>query len=170
MSLLNLQQGTYATKDSGVTVRQNLNKTALVAGICVIVASGIFLIQGFWADLQTNRLLEESLDIYETVYNTRDLVGNPVFRMQERMGARIDERSTWLRLLESVVGATADVEVRNLDFNESQNKMGITFFADSFQEFEEIRSRIENLGMNVEVNVAEQQANRVWARVTLSTP
>lgn len=170
MTLLNLQQGSFATKDRGVTIRQNLNKTALVAGICVVVASVIFLVQGIWADLQTNKLIEESLDIYETVYNTRDVSGNPVFRMQERMGARVDEGSAWLRLLESVVGSTAGVEIRDLDFNESQNKMGITFFADSFQEFEEIRSRIEKLGMSVEVNVAEQQANRVWARITLSAP
>ena len=168
--LLNLQQGEYATKESGDTIRQNLNKTALVAGVCVVIASAIFLVQGLWADLQTDRLREESLDIYEAVYNTRDVAGNPVFRMQERMGARFDQRSKWLSLLESVVASTAGVEVTNLDFNESQDKMGITFFADNFQEFESIRSRIENSGMSVEVNVAEQQANRVWARITLSTP
>ena len=169
-SLLNLQQGSYATKDSGNSIRQMLNKTAMVAGVCVVVASAIFLIQGLWANVQTNKLREEALDIYESVYDTRDVAGNPVFRMQERLGARVDEQSKWLSLLESVVGATADVEIQNLDFNESQNKMGITFFADSYQEFEAIRSRIENLGMNVEVNVAEQQANRVWARITLSSP
>lgn len=168
--LLNLLQGNYATKDGGVAIRQNLNKTAMVAAVCVVVAAALFLIQGLWADLQTDRLREESLDIYETVYDTRDVTGNPVFRMQERLGARIDQQSIWLSLLESVVASTAGVEVRNLNFNESQNKMGITFFADSFQEFESIRSRIENRGMNVEVNVAEQQANRVWARITLSMP
>ena len=168
--LLNLLQGDYASKDSGVTIRQTLNKTAFIAGVCVVIASAIFVAQGLWADLQTDRLREESLDIYEAVYNTRDVAGNPVFRMQERMGTRVDQRSKWLSLLESVVASTAGVEVRNLDFNESQNKMGITFFADSFQEFEAIRSRIESSGMSVEVNVAEQQANRVWARITLSTP
>lgn len=168
--LLNLLQGTYATKDGGVAIRQNLNKTVMVAAVCVVVAAVIFVIQGLWADFQTDRLREESLDIYETVYNTRDVTGNPVFRMQERMGARVDQQSKWLGLLESVVASTAGVEVRNLNFNESQNKMGITFFSDSFQQFESIRSRIENRGMNVEVNVAEQQANRVWARITLSMP
>ena len=168
--LLNLQQGSFATKDSGVMIRQTLNNTAMVAGICVVVASVILFVQGLWADLQTNYLREEALDIYESVYNTRETSGNPVFRMQERLGARVDEQSKWLSLLESVVGATADVEIQNLDFNESQNKMGIAFFADSYQEFETICSRIENLGMTIEVNVAEQQANRVWARVTLSMP
>ena len=168
--LLNLQQGSYATRDSGVMIRQMLNKTAVLAGVCVVIVSAIFVAQGFWADLQADKLRDEALDIYEAVYNTRDVSGNPVFRMQERLGARVNEQSKWLSLLESVVGATADVEIQNLDFNESQNKMGIQFFADSYQEFEAIRARIENLGMNVEVNVAEQQANRVWARVTLSTP
>ena len=168
--LLNLQQGSYATRDRGVMIRQMLNKTAVLAGVCVVIVSVIFVAQGFWADLQADKLRDEALDIYEAVYNTRDVSGNPVFRMQERLGARVNEQSKWLSLLESVVGATADVEIQNLDFNESQNKMGIQFFADSYQEFEAIRARIENLGMNVEVNVAEQQANRVWARVTLSTP
>ena len=168
--LLNLQQGSYATRDRGVMIRQMLNKTAVLAGVCVVIVSVIFVAQGFWADLQADKLRDEALDIYEAVYNTRDVSGNPVFRMQERLGARVNEQSMWLSLLESVVGATADVEIQNLDFNESQNKMGIQFFADSYQEFEAIRARIENLGMNVEVNVAEQQANRVWARVTLSTP
>ncbi|MCY3858299.1 MAG: type II secretion system protein GspL [Gammaproteobacteria bacterium] len=168
--LLNLQQGSYATRDSGVMIRQMLNKTAVLAGVCVVIVSVIFVAQGIWADLQADKLRDEALDIYEAVYNTRDVSGNPVFRMQERLGARVNEQSKWLSLLESVVGATADVEIQNLDFNESQNKMGIQFFADSYQEFEAIRARIENLGMNVEVNVAEQQANRVWARVTLSTP
>ena len=168
--LLNLLQGAYANTDSGSSIRQNLNKTALVAGVCVMIASAVIAIQGFWADLQTDRLREESLDIYEAIYNTREVTGNPVFRMQERMGARIDAGSRWLTLLESVVTSTSDVEIQNLDFNESQNKMGISFFADSFQEFETIRSRIENSGMRVEVNVAEQQTDRVWARITLSTP
>lgn len=170
IALMNLQQGDYATKDSGVTIRQTLNKTALVAGVCLIMASAVFFAQGLWADYQTNTLREEALDIYESIYNTRDVAGNPVFRMQERLGARVDEQSKWLNLLESVVGATADVEIQNLDFNESQNRMGITFFADSYQEFEAIRARIENLGMSVEVNVAEQQANRVLARISLSMP
>ena len=169
-SLLNLLQGTFATKDGDVAIRQTLNKTAMVATVCVVLASVIFVVQGLWADFQTNKLREEALDVYESIYNTREVAGNPVFRMQERLGARVNEQSKWLSLLESVVGATADVEIRNVDFNESQNKMGITFFADSYQEFEAIRSRIENLGMSVEVNVAEQQANRVWARITLSTP
>lgn len=168
MELLNLQQGPYAVKDRGGSIYQILNKTALVAAACVIVVSVIFLVQGFWADYKTNELRSESLDVYEAVYDTRDISGNPVFRMQERMGARMDDRSKWLILLESVVGATSGVEIQNLDFNEAQNKMSITFFADSFQEFEAIRSRIEDLGMTVEVNVAEQQKNRVWSRITLA--
>ena len=168
--LLNLQQGVYAVSDSSNSIRQNLNKTVVVAGICVLLVSAVFLIQGFWAELQAERLREESLDIYETVYNTREVSGNPVFRMQERMGARVDQRSRWLVLLESVVATTAGVEIQNLDFNETQNKMGVSFLANSFQEFETIRSRMEDSGMRVEVNVAEQQTNRVWARITLSTP
>ena len=168
MELLNLLQGPYAIKDSGGSIYQVLNKTALVAAACVVVAAVIFLVQGFWSDYRTNELRDEALDIYASVYNTRDVSGNPVFRMQERMGARVDDQSKWLILLEGVVGATSGVEIQNLDFNEAQNKMSITFFADSFQEFEAIRSRIEDLGMTVEVNVAEQQKDRVWSRITLS--
>lgn len=166
--LLNLQQGPYALKESGGSIYQILNKTALVGATCVVVVSVIFLIQGFWADYQSNELVNESLDVYEAVYGTRDVSGNPVFRMQERMGARMDDRSKWLLLLESVVGATSGVEIQDLDFNEAQNKMSISFFADSFQEFEVVRSRIEDLGMRVEVNVTEQQRNRVWSRITLA--
>lgn len=168
LELLNLRQGSYAIKDSGGSIYQVLNKTALVAAASVVVVSVIFLVQGFWADYQTNELREDSLDIYESVYNTRDVSGNPVFRMQERMGARVDDQSKWLILLETVVGATSGVEIQNIDFNEAQNKMSITFFADDFQEFEAIRSRIEDLGMTVEVNVAEQQKDRVWSRITLA--
>ena len=168
-NMLNLQQGSYAVKDSRASIRLTLHKTALVAVACVLVVSAIAVIQGFWAGYQADRIREESLDIYESVYNTREVTGNPVFRMQERMGARIDERSKWLILLESVVGATAGVEIQNLDFNEAQNKMSITFFADSFQEFEAIRSRMEELGATVEVNVAEQQKDRVSSRITLAT-
>lgn len=168
MDLLNLRQGPYALKESGGSIYRILHKTALVAATCVVVVSVTFLVQGFWADYQSNELHDEALDVYESVYNTRDVSGNPVFRMQERMGARMDDRSKWLRLLESVVGATSGVEIQDLDFNEAQSKMSITFFADSFQESEAIRSRIEDLGMTVEVNVTEQQKNRVWSRITLA--
>ncbi len=166
--LPNLQQGSYAIVDSDATIKQVLNKTALAAAASVIIVAAIFLVQGFWADVQTERLREDALDIYESVYDTRDVAGNPVFRMQERMGARIDQQSAWLSLLEGVVGATSGVEIKNLDFNEVQSKMSITFYADSYQEFEAIRTRIEEMGLSVEVNVAEQQQNRVWARITLA--
>lgn len=168
LDLPNLQQGSYAIVDSDATIKQVLNKTALAAAASVIIVSAIFLVQGFWADVQTERLREDALDIYESVYDTRDVAGNPVFRMQERMGARIDQQSAWLSLLEGVVGATSGVEIKNLDFNEVQSKMSITFYADSYQEFEAIRTRIEEMGLSVEVNVAEQQQNRVWARITLA--
>lgn len=168
-NLLNLLQGSFAVKDSGATIRQIIHRTALVASACALVVSAIAVMQGFWAGFQANKTNDESLDVFESVYNTRAVSGNPVFRMQERMGARSDEPSSWLILFESVVGATAGVEIQSLDFNEAQNRMSISFYAESFQEFEAVRSRMTDLGVSVVVNFTEQQQNRVWSRIALTT-
>ena len=167
--LLNLLQGEFAQIEASDRYRQFLNQTAATAASCVLLVAGLFVAQGMWANYQTNLLHEAALDVYESVYNTRNVSGNPVFRMQERLGSNTVRQSSWLSLLEGVANSTKGVEIRNLDFNDAQSKMTITFYVDSFQEFEAIRTRIESAGLSVDVNVAEQQNDRVWARLSLAS-
>ena len=170
MQSTNLLQGEFAFKDTASVVKLGWHKTAMAIAASVIIVSCVALAQGFWANLQTAKLNEQSLDIFEGVYGTRNVAGNPVFRMQERMGAHVGSGSKWLNLLEGVVNAAGGVELTNLDFNEVQNEMTMQLNADNYGEFEALRSRIERLGLSISVNVAERTSTGVWARITISSP
>lgn len=170
MQATNLLQGEFAFTDTASDVKLGWHRTAMAIAASVIIISCIALAQGFWANLQTAKLNEQSLDIFEGVYGTRNVAGNPVFRMQERMGAHVGSGSKWLNLLEGVVNAAGDVELTNLDFNEVQNEMTMQLNADNYGEFEALRSRIERLGLSISVNVAERTSTGVWARITVSSP
>ena len=166
---LSLLQGDFAVTDRNEVAKRTWQRTAHGIAASFVAVSVVFLLQGLWADLQTVRLQEQALDIYEGIFGTRAVVGNPVFRMQEQIGARAGQSSEWLSLLEGVVGAASDVEPTNLEYSEFKSEMTMTFTANDFGEFEELRTRIENLGLSIDVNVAEQQDNRVWARITISS-
>ncbi len=166
--LLNLRQGEFAVKDTRSSLLKVWRRTgAAVAGCAVLIASLLFA-HGLWANWQTTQLKKQALDVYESVYNTREIAGNPVFIMQERMGARMEKQSRWLPLLENIVGLTTGVTITSLNFSEAQNQLSITFTTENFQQFEQLQNRFKDQGLKIEVNVAEQQNDLVWARITMS--
>ncbi|MYD42849.1 MAG: hypothetical protein F4W90_03040 [Gammaproteobacteria bacterium] len=167
--LMNLRQGDYAFVEARTSIEGMWHRTALGLAASVLIVSIAMFAQGLWADWQTAQLKEQTLDVFESVYGTRTVSGNPVFRMQERVGARIERGSEWLKVLDAITKADTDVEFTNLDFSERQNRLTITFKAADFAEFEDLRTQFEKLGLTIDVNVAEQQNDQVWARLTVSS-
>lgn len=166
---INLLQGNFAVVDRSASAPKVLVSMFSAIAASLLLASGILIAQGLWAQVQISEMREQALDIYESVYRTRDVVGSPSQRMRELMGASLDRDSDWIVLLDAVAQSASTVDITNIDYNDSQNRMTITFYADNFEEFERLRTSMEENGMSIDVNVAEQQSNRVWARVSLST-
>ena len=169
-SYVNLLQGDFSTAQSSVNIERVWYRAALSAGAAILLVSTMFFVQGLWANYETQLLHEQSLDVFEDVYGTRDVAGNPVFRMQERMGAINESDSVWLTLFERVVEAGSLVDMSSLEMNVAQEKITMSFNADTFAQFEDFRSRLERAQLKLDVNLAEQQNNRVWARVTVTLP
>lgn len=167
---VNMLQGEFEPVARGPSIKRMWNRTAAVIAGSVLVLSCALVAQGAWANWQTSKLQAQALDVYESAYGTRAVSGNPVFRMQERMGARMDRQSAFLRLLDGVTSAATQVELTNIDYNENQSRMTVTFYAANFAEFEALRKKLEERGLTIDVNVAEQQRDRVWARITVTTP
>ena len=166
---LNLLQGNFSPVEESVSPARIANRSAIAICIALCAVSLLFWVQGLWAGFESQQLREQALDIYEEIYGTRDVAGNPVFRMQERMGTVTEESSAWLGILEHVSDGVSLIDMTNFDFNSASRKLTMTFTADSFAQFEQFRDSLESSQLSLDVNRVEQQENLVWARVTVST-
>lgn len=167
---LNLLQGEFNRTEVSVSPSRIGNRSAVGVTIMMCAISLVFWVQGLWAAFESDELREDALDVYEEIYGTRSIAGSPVFRMQEQLGAVGDSRSDWLYLMEQVAEPRSAVEMTNLDFNSAQRRLTMTFTANSFAVFESFRNALEQSQLKLDVDLAEQQNNLVWARVTVSMP
>ena len=166
---LNLRQGVFEFQDESPKVLNQVKRVLATAACTLLVVSLVFAIEGAWARHKTAQLTDESVLIYQEVYGTDQVVGNPIFRMQEQLATRQNE-SGWLKFLDSLRQAQSgtSIEVSNIDYQGLSNTMSVICIANSFGSFEQFEQSLIETGVGVEVSSAEQQDSKVWARLTLT--
>ena len=165
---LNFCQGDFAVEDKQTNLRRNFRVAATTVLVSVFVLVTLNVVTGLWAGYQRALLEEEALDLFESAFDTREVVGNPVFRMRERLGASERETGSWLPLMTQIANANDDIDITNLEYVAGRNELNLTFYSDDFGSFEEFKRMLEESRLVVDVNVAEQQENSVWVRLTVT--
>ena len=167
--VLNLLQGDFGRADDlSSQLAYQIGRLTTAVAVTLLVVSVLFLAEGFWARYQASDLLAESASIYQEIYGTDRVEGNPIFRMQEQM-ASVQSEGSWLPLLDAIRSAMGQVgvEIVNMDYQGDRNQLTITCLATSFDDFQRFEGNLTSSGLEVDVNSAEQQENLVLARVSL---
>lgn len=145
---------------------------AAVLGGCYLV---LMLVQGVWADIQTNRLENQMREIYKTIYDEQPHpTRNIATSMRNRMGvgSNVSQQFNYLLgQLASVVASPAHtVELNSVRFQSSLQSLSTEFEIPSLDDLDDFKAALENSYINVRINEAErvESVKRTRANLTMS--
>ncbi|MDE0645435.1 MAG: type II secretion system protein GspL [Gammaproteobacteria bacterium] len=173
---IDLLQGEFINQ----TVHSSLNiKELKVTGMFAAVLGGFYLVlmlvQGVWADIQTNRLENQMREIYVAIYDEQPHpTRNIATSMRNRMGvgSNVSQQFNYLLgQLASVVASPAHkVELNSLRFQSSLQSLSTEFEIPSLDDLDDFKAALENSYINVRINEAEhvESVKRTRANLTMS--
>ncbi|MYF52529.1 MAG: hypothetical protein F4039_09875 [Gammaproteobacteria bacterium] len=173
---IDLLQGDFISQ----AVHSSLNINELkVTGVFAAVLGGFYLVlmlvQGVWADIQTNRLENQMREIYVAIYNEQPHpTRNIATSMRNRMGvgSNVSQQFNYLLgQLASVVASPAHkVELNSLRFQSSLQSLSTEFEIPSLDDLDDFKAALENSYINVRINEAEhvESVKRTRANLTMS--
>ncbi len=173
---IDLLQGDFINQ----AVHSSLNINELkVTGVFAAVLGGFYLVlmlvQGVWADIQTNRLENQMREIYVAIYNEQPHpTRNIATSMRNRMGvgSNVSQQFNYLLgQLASVVASPAHkVELNSLRFQSSLQSLSTEFEIPSLDDLDDFKAALENSYINVRINEAEhvESVKRTRANLTMS--
>ena len=173
---IDLLQGDFINQ----AVHSSLNINELkVTGVFAAVLGGFYLVlmlvQGVWADIQTNRLENQMREIYVAIYNEQPHpTRNIATSMRNRMGvgSNVSQQFNYLLgQLASVVASPAHkVELNLLRFQSSLQSLSTEFEIPSLDDLDDFKAALENSYINVRINEAEhvESVKRTRANLTMS--
>jgi general secretion pathway protein L len=167
--VVNLLQGEYTPARSASDSMFRWRSVAALAAIWFVVALLAMIAQGIWAGMQADSLMAQSEDLYRDIFPGETRINNVRRQMRQKLGQSAGEGGTGFTtyLGHLAQGIDRSVSIWNLTYVESRNELAADLRLSNYDALEQLKQRLGQLGVTVEITSAEQQDDGVRARVRL---
>ena len=166
---VNLLQGDFT---AARPPSENLFRWRSVAGLAAIWLLIGFLGmvgQGLWSSTRADSLEAESEALFRDIFPGARRINDVRRQMSQRLGQKVAGSSmgfaTYLGHLAQ--GIDRSVSVWSITYTESRDELAADLQLRSYDDLEQLKQRMNQLGVRVEITSAEQQDSGVRARVRL---
>jgi general secretion pathway protein L len=166
---VNLLQGAYTPARPPTENLFRWRAVAALAAIWLTVGLVSMVAQGIWAGLQADALQTQSEALYRDIFPGETRINNVRRQMRQKLGQSSGGGgagfATYLGHLAQ--GIDRSVSVWSLTYTENRDELAADLQLSNYDALEQLKQRLNRLGVNVEITSAEQQDNGVRARVRL---
>ena len=138
--------------------------------VWVVVALLGMISQGFWASAQADALQSRSEALYREIYPDERKIINVRRQMQRKLGVRATTGggSDFTELLSYLAqGIDRSTTIISLNYTKTRNELAADLLVRDYDEFERMKQRLSQLGVEVVTISVEQKDDAVRARIRL---
>lgn len=169
--VVNLLQGAYTPARPPTENAYRWRSVASLAAIWLVIGLVGMIAQGVWAGFQASALEARSEALYRDIYPGETRINNVRRQMGQKLGQSSGEGGTGFTafLGHLAQGIDRTVAVWSLTYTESRDELAADLQLSSYDALEQLKQRLNRLGVTVEITSAEQQDSGVRARVRLTS-
>ena len=167
---VNLAQGEFAIQQGSGQWRPWRNVAAL-AGLWLVLQLGFDLGQSWYLQRQGDHYAAASQALYKELFPADTRIVNLKAQFAEHLSAASsDNQGAFFALLNHAVSALAEVPqltVQAVDFSQERGDLALQLQAADFASLEQLRQRLQQAGLPVQLGSASREAQGVSARMLI---
>ena len=166
---LNLAQGDFAVRRAGSGLGRWKPLLAVI-GLVLLVQLGFNLAQAWYLDRQAEQYAEASRALYTELFPEDVRIVNLRAQFDDHIAQRGAGSAPFMRLLDQVAQVMAEgipVTVDQLEYNDADSALALQVRASDFAALEQLRQRLGDAGLGVELGSASRDGDSVSARVVI---
>lgn len=166
----NLAQGEFAAQQSNGQWQRWRPVLGLV-GLWLLLQWGFNLAQGWHLQRQADSYAAASAALYRELFPQDSKLVNLRVQFDQHLSAGAGSGQAhllgMLAQVSQALGAGAQVQIRQVDFSESRGDLAMQVQAAGFAELEQLRERLQQSGLAVQLGSASREETGVSARVVI---
>ncbi|MEJ2089844.1 MAG: type II secretion system protein GspL [Gammaproteobacteria bacterium] len=168
-NVVNLLQGPYTPAKPPSENVYRWRAVATLAGIWLGIGLVGMVAQAVWAGLQADALQEQAENLYRDIFPGETRITNVRRQMRQKLGqSAADGGAGFVGYLGHLAqGIDRNVTVWSLTYSENRDELAADLQIANYDALEQLKQRLNRLGVNVEITSAEQQESGVRARIRL---
>jgi general secretion pathway protein L len=167
--LLNLLQGGYKVQRRGQSERQ-WARVAAVAGLGLVIYSAIAGASGAWFAWQAGKAEAQTFSLYRELFPGERRVVSPKKQMQAHIGGGNPAAgvSPLPLLAKAALGLRGNqLQIDELHYRRQRNDLQLQLHAPTLEAIDQAKTRLDGVGLSVEINSATQQGNNAVGRLNI---
>ncbi len=167
--VVNLLQGAYTPARPPSENVYRWRSVASLAGIWILIGLIGMTVQAVWASMQADSLEAKSEALYRDIFPGETRITNVQRQMRQKLGqAAGGEGAGFTAYLGQLAqGIDRTVTIWSLTYADNRDELAADLLVASYDALEQLKQRLNRLGVEVEITSAEQQDDGVRARVRL---
>jgi general secretion pathway protein L len=169
--VVNVLQGQYTPARPPTQNVYRWRSVASLAAIWLLLGLIGMTAQGIWSSVQADALSERSVALYKDIYpgETRVNAANVLRLTRAKLGQSGGGGGVGFTayLGHLAQGMDRSVSIWSLTYSETRNELAADLQLSNYDALEQLKQRLNRLGVEVEITSAEQQDSGVRARVRL---
>jgi general secretion pathway protein L len=167
---INLAQGEFSVRQ-GSGNWQAWRSVAALAGLWLVLQLGFDLSQSWYLQRQGDGYAAASQALYQQLFPADTRIVNLKAQFTEHLSAAaVGGQGAFFALLNHAVSALAEVPqltVQEVDFSQERGDLAMQLHADDFAGLEQLRQRLQQADLQVQLGSASREAQGVSARMII---
>ncbi len=167
---INLAQGEFAVQQ-GAGQWRPWRSVAALAGLWLVLQLGFDLGQSWYLQRQGDHYAAASQALYKELFPADTRIVNLKAQFAEHLTAdAVSGQGAFFSLLNHAVSALSEaphMTVQQLDFSQERGDLALQLQADDFASLEQLRQRLQQAGLQVQLGSASREAQGVSARMLI---
>jgi general secretion pathway protein L len=167
---INLAQGEFAVRQGSGNWRV-WRSVAALAGLWLLLQLGFDLSQSWYLQRQGDSYAAASQALYQQLFPADSRIVNLKAQFAGHLSAAAASgQGAFFALLNHAVSALAEVPqltVQEVDFSQERGDLAMQLHADDFASLEQLRQRLQQAGLQVQLGSASREAQGVSARMII---
>jgi len=169
---VNLLQGAYTQARPPSENVYRWRSVASLAGVWLLLGLIGMTVQAVWASMQADALEAKSEALFRDIFPGDTRITNVQRQMRQKLGqAGGGEGAGFTAYLGNLAqGIDKTVTISSLTYADSRDELAADLQLASYDALEQLKQKLNRLGVTVEITSAEQQDSGIRARVRLQGP
>ena len=166
---LDLAQGDFAVREAGAGLAR-WKSLFIVLGLVLVIQLGFNLGQAWYLERQADQYAEASRALYTELFPEDVRIVNLRAQFDGHIGQGSAASAQFMALLDQVSRVMAEgmpVTVEQLEYSDARNDLALQVSADDFDALEQLRQRLGEAGLGVELGSASRDGDAVSARIVI---
>ena len=169
---INLLQGEFSAKEAQSLNTKTWIRNGSIAVAALLVYVAALFGQGIWAGMSANKLDQNAMALYESIYGNSRGVSDPISRMRRNLGTATTQSGALETLLGELARVVDDTQSRivieSLIYRDSQQSLATVMEISSLTALDGFEKALERGPIDVDVTSIEQVGFGAKANLTLN--